>query len=761
MNEDNEKTENGELIGDGEVAETLEKPETAETTESGEIVEKIETGENVEKTETAEDGKNGKKRKKKKNQAFAWIVLFAMIAIQLGRITWIYGTQTTGWHSDEIWSYGLANSYYDPYIYMTPEQDYYKNVDEWITGDTFRDYLTVDENHRFAYGSVTYNMKQDMHPPLFFWLLHTICSFFPGQFSRWYGYAINFVAFIFIQIYLYLLAKKLLKDDLAALVVVFLFGFSNMALNNILFVRQYSLVTLFGLMMMYYHVKLLESVKAKKAETGDKTTGEEASAEAGVTKNDNKAVVKDENIKLDLAESEAVGSESVEGESGGSKNSGETLESGEGENTESGENDSTESENPNESETPDEPESPEEPPKFLPTLIKAGIVTFLGCMSHYYFAIFAAAIAGFFCFRFLMKKDFRRLGAYAAVMLLSALMILPFTGILSSFTRTVKDNRNTQVRSHTADLSDFDKEELLIAGVGGKVITKIKNEITSDDYNTALNIVIDSFLYDMFSWDVETHISKTVFLIVGLILLTAILALIVFAADIPDSAFLPAVFLMACILEMLAATSFSNTLGMKAYSNRYFFIVYPFCCIFLCMAIRNIIALIFRKLKKDTVILITAYLLACLCIWNVMKGSSIYNFSRNYKEGTVTLEELTKDKDCIIVLSSRWMLTGVPSLFMDANDVLVVKDTSLSRMEDEMRKVKGDTVILAVMVENYANQLGKEHADDPSYVQTRSIVETKFMDRIKETFPDRTIVYKYIDKAATRELYVYELRLKH
>ena len=728
MNEDNEKTENGELIGDGEIAETLEKPETAETTESGEIVEKLETGENVEKPETAEGGKNGKKRKKKKNQAFAWIVLFAMIAIQLGRITWIYGTQTTGWHSDEIWSYGLANSYYDPYIYMTPEQDYYKNVDEWITGDTFRDYLTVDENHRFAYGSVTYNMKHDMHPPLFFWLLHTICSFFPGQFSRWYGYSINFVAFIFIQIYLYLLAKKLLKDDLAALVVVFLFGFSNMALNNILFVRQYSLVTLFGLMMMYYHVKLLESVKAKKAEA----SGEVGAATAGD--------VKDEKVVMSAGEDTAV-SEAIK------------LDLPEGE--------TTESENPNESETPDEPESPEEPPKFLPTLIKAGVVTFLGCMSHYYFAVFAATIAGFFCFRFLMKKDFRRLGAYAAVMLLSALMILPFTGILSSFTRTVKDNRSTQVRSHTADLSDFDKEEMLIAGVGGKVITKIKNEITSDDYNTALNIVIDSFLYDMFSWDVETHISKTVFLIVGLILLTAILALIVFAADIPDSAFLPAVFLMACILEMLAATSFSNTLGMKAYSNRYFFIVYPFCCIFLCMAIRNIIALIFRKLKKDTVILITAYLLACLCIWNVMKGSSIYNFSRNYKKGTVTLEELTKDKDCIIVLSSRWMLTGVPSLFMDANDVLVVKDTSLSRMEDEMRKVKGDTVILAVMVENYANQLGKEHADDPSYVQTRSIVETKFMDRIKETFPDRTIVYKYIDKAATRELYVYELRLKH
>ena len=44
-------------------------------------------------------------------------VLFFIILMQVLFITYVFATQKNGFHSDEAWSYGFANSYYVPYIY--------------------------------------------------------------------------------------------------------------------------------------------------------------------------------------------------------------------------------------------------------------------------------------------------------------------------------------------------------------------------------------------------------------------------------------------------------------------------------------------------------------------------------------------------------------------------------------------------------------------------------------------------------------------
>ena len=84
-----------------------------------------------------------------------------------------------------------ANSYYKPYVYVgSPVED------GWVSGEYFGNYLTVDAEHRFDYGSVFYNQEMDTHPPLFYLILHTICSLFPGTFSKWYGLLPNLVCFL-------------------------------------------------------------------------------------------------------------------------------------------------------------------------------------------------------------------------------------------------------------------------------------------------------------------------------------------------------------------------------------------------------------------------------------------------------------------------------------------------------------------------------------------------------------------------------------
>ena len=66
--------------------------------------------------------------------------------------------------------------------------------------------------HRFDYASVYYNQTQDVHPPLFYFLLHTVCSLFPGSFTKWTGLGMNFVLLGGTLAALYALGMELFAD---------------------------------------------------------------------------------------------------------------------------------------------------------------------------------------------------------------------------------------------------------------------------------------------------------------------------------------------------------------------------------------------------------------------------------------------------------------------------------------------------------------------------------------------------------------------
>ena len=61
---------------------------------------------------------------------------------------------------------------------------------------------------RFDYAQVYENQIIDAsHPPLYYALVHTVCSFFPGVFSKWLAYSINVLAMAGILIMLYKIGR--------------------------------------------------------------------------------------------------------------------------------------------------------------------------------------------------------------------------------------------------------------------------------------------------------------------------------------------------------------------------------------------------------------------------------------------------------------------------------------------------------------------------------------------------------------------------
>lgn len=185
----------------------------------------------------------------KKN--YIYLLLALIICLQVG-LAIFWNCRRESFHLDELWSFGLANSNYHPHIFSNSALD-----KGWINSDYIKDYLVVDDDHRFDYASVIDNQKHDVHPPLFYIVLHTVCSFFPGTFSSWFAVIPNLIFFILSLIVLFKLSKLLLKNDVVSLAVVLFYGFSNAGISTAIYIRMYMLFTLFALLYMYIHVKMI------------------------------------------------------------------------------------------------------------------------------------------------------------------------------------------------------------------------------------------------------------------------------------------------------------------------------------------------------------------------------------------------------------------------------------------------------------------------------------------------------------------------
>lgn len=181
------------------------------------------------------------------------LMLLLLTLELLGGLYW--GVKKEGYYIDELWSYGLANSYYAPFL---QEKEHYMNT--WHAPDFYWDYLTVDRQEAFSYGSVYANQTRDVHPPLYYILLHTVCSLFPGEFSKWFGLSVNLVFFGGILWLLYEIGGHIFGEESAVrLLPALIYGFSGGALSTVMYIRMYTMLTFEGLLLLLLVCKLMKS----------------------------------------------------------------------------------------------------------------------------------------------------------------------------------------------------------------------------------------------------------------------------------------------------------------------------------------------------------------------------------------------------------------------------------------------------------------------------------------------------------------------
>lgn len=202
----------------------------------------------------------------KKNKKIFFIGMTLLLCLQI-IVLFYYGSRKAGYHEDELYSYYSSNKTAGLFV----------NDREWTIGESFRNELVVLPGEQFRYGVVKQMQSWDVHPPFYYYLLHTVCSLTPGIFSKWQGISVNLLGFVLSFILLayaaYLTAvypismQPELSDSekqsyrkrgyVLAGTVCGMWGFGAAVISGVMFIRMYQWLTVFVLLCLCLHLHAL------------------------------------------------------------------------------------------------------------------------------------------------------------------------------------------------------------------------------------------------------------------------------------------------------------------------------------------------------------------------------------------------------------------------------------------------------------------------------------------------------------------------
>lgn len=180
------------------------------------------------------------------------ILAVVLIVLSLS-ISTFYLTQKQGFHEDELLTYNLANS------------SKQLNTEGWNSAEDFNEYLTAGK-HRFDYANVYKNQIIDAsHPPFYYFLVHTLCSFFPNVFSKYLVYIINIVMMGLSLLLIYKIGKRVTDNNLYALIAMGGYALSIACITMTFYLRMYCSLMFFCMAFMYLTLVIYDRKKDIKA----------------------------------------------------------------------------------------------------------------------------------------------------------------------------------------------------------------------------------------------------------------------------------------------------------------------------------------------------------------------------------------------------------------------------------------------------------------------------------------------------------------
>ena len=204
------------------------------------------------------------------------IIVFVLTVVTVIVAAVVCCYQKQGMHEDEFYSYYSSNRTYGLIAEGT------------VHRDTVTDELIVREGEGFNFGLVREVQSWDVHPPVYYFVLHFVCSLMPGVFSMWQGLWINLACLLISLILMKLLGDILLnaameesgfersianetRCSVAVCAVILSWGLSAATLTGVVFIRMYMLLTVWILAVTLLH--FLPQIRTDVISTGDTAEG--------------------------------------------------------------------------------------------------------------------------------------------------------------------------------------------------------------------------------------------------------------------------------------------------------------------------------------------------------------------------------------------------------------------------------------------------------------------------------------------------------
>ncbi len=185
--------------------------------------------------------------------------LFLVLVIVTG-VCLLFSCRKSGMFIDEIYTYGLSNSHYAPFLRDVAGGSL---RDQVLSRQDLLQYVEVDHGQILDFGSVYFNQVNDVHPPLYYWLFNLASSLTPDVFSKWTGLALDYLIYLWALVALWQLVMTLYGSRFNAAATVALYGLSTIGLSTMLMIRMYVLMTALTVELALLTAKLMRDPKPR------------------------------------------------------------------------------------------------------------------------------------------------------------------------------------------------------------------------------------------------------------------------------------------------------------------------------------------------------------------------------------------------------------------------------------------------------------------------------------------------------------------
>ena len=174
-----------------------------------------------------------------------WTIDIAVVAAILIIFTGVFicwGTIKSVNFCDEIYTYILSNSDNEFLTYQLESQ-------RWYSGEEINRILSATDG--FHFGQVMLNNKGDVHPPMYYFVIHFLSVLCTGSSSKWIALAANWLFAVVSLIVLYALIEQITGKRLISICACLIYITSPAVVSTNMFLRMYGMFSMWVLLFVY------------------------------------------------------------------------------------------------------------------------------------------------------------------------------------------------------------------------------------------------------------------------------------------------------------------------------------------------------------------------------------------------------------------------------------------------------------------------------------------------------------------------------